>query len=138
MRFRFAVTVLALVVGGGVLGAGQPSPDFVAEKMTVARMHNLGLKLEEWRLEKNGEAPNSLDVLRKRFGLSKELTQDGWGRELYFYLSSQHCVIASFGKDGLPDAQSSPAGGTLTTPKHDADIVWIDGEWAQTPYGIGR
>lgn len=134
-------TSFGIVVSLWVLGMSrgvEQTSDLRAEKLTVARIHDLGLRIEEYGLESNGRSPRSLDALKEMFELPQERFEDGWGRALYFFATESQCMLVSFGRNGKPDPQVAPPGGSVPYRDHDADIVWINGEWAQTPFGIGR
>ena len=66
-------------------------------------------------------------------------TVDGWGRPFGYYSSGDDYALLSYGRDGLPDLHASalPSGYTCQLDL-DADIVILNGEWAQFPAGLGR
>ena len=142
MRFaRNSRTVgFCLVVAFGlatISGGSGPPPDLDAQRLTHARIFTLGTRIWEHGLEHDSGTSPSIRALKERFDLSDEMFEDGWGNELYFFRSDSQYVLVSFGRDGKPDrGQVSNPGGPTPERNYDADIVWISGEWAQTPWGM--
>lgn len=134
--FSCACGFLVSIVASAAVLAAKPSHDFMAEKMTVARIRRVAMYIETYRLEHNEKGPSSLENLRGLYGFPEDHLRDGWGREFFFYTTGANCVIASFGRDGRPGRQTSLPGGPTPQRDYDSDIVWISGEWAQTPWGI--
>jgi hypothetical protein len=82
------------------------------------------------------EEPFASDYGGKAGGVKDTYAKDGWGRPLYYYSNSRTYVLASFGRDGLPDAQRSVPGRSMTEIDFDSDMVWVGDGFAQTPRRI--
>ncbi len=135
MRHSVILCVSILFGCGGISSGNSIPEDFRKQKVTVARIADIGLRIADWKLQELGDVPVA-SVLRERLKLPSERFTDGWGNELYFFSTGTHCVIVSFGRNGAPDSQVSEPGKPTPARNYDADIVWIDGEWAQLPWGL--
>lgn len=118
------------------------SPDFAAQKVTCFRIYMGRANVDAFKSSFPGrKLPSALRALDQELeGVDPQGAKwlDGWGRPLTFFVTHDgHYVIASFGKDGLPQGQATVPGGNTAEMNWDADIVLIDGDWAQVPGGVG-
>lgn len=142
------LTILCLIVGSVAVGgafrfassrsaASDKHPDFGAQIETVGRMRAVVLHIRLYD-EQHSRPPASLDELCNELGCSGELIRDGWERPFYYYASMDSYILISFGKDGMPDVQSSPPGGFTEERTYESDIVWLHDAWAQSPLDVDR
>jgi hypothetical protein len=82
--------------------------------------------------------PPSLNALVPSYLTGAHTFSDSWGRPLVYYATETHYILASYGKNGVPDGQLTKAGGFGPANNFDQDIVLIDGEWAQSPPNVDR
>lgn len=109
-------------------------------KKTIARIETIGSYLESHAGENEGLYPEGdLDALQELFDLDE--TEDVWGHELAYVLSSdhKHYRLVSAGADGIFDWDSrriaekaDPAGMRLRDRLED-DIIYADGGFVQMP-----
>ncbi len=135
MRHSAVFLLSAFLACGGMYSGDSIPEDFRKQKVTVARIAGLGLRIADWQLQELGDIP-VVSSLKENLNLPEERFHDGWGNELYFFSTGTHYVIVSFGRNGVPDSQVSEPGRPTSVRDYDADIVWIDGEWAQLPWGL--
>lgn len=109
--------------------------------VTMHHMFTLATGIEAYKMI-FGECPEDLNDLLETDQIfveperMSEYRLDGWGREFYFYSSGMKYILISFGGNGIPD-QRRTAEGYLSNSEHsDADIVFVDGEFAQFPVGF--
>ena len=114
------------------------NPGYKAQKLTVVSMICIVANVKLYADEHGGKFPTSLPLLRDMYKFPDRSLNDGWDRALYYYSTGDTYVLASFGQSGKPDAQESVAGGESLKNSYEADIVVINGEWAQSPFGVGR
>lgn len=117
-------------------------PDFNAQKATCGAILGAQANVEAFKSDFPGKKlPTTLSALHQVMGgvdPDGRLWLDGWGRPLVFFVTwDGNYVIASFGKDGVPQGQAATPGGATIDTDRDADIVMINGEWAQKPGGVG-
>ncbi len=126
------------------LGARARTEALNAQKRSIYHIRHLWSLIKRYKLE-HGKTPNSLDDLAPYYstpdGLGKYLL-DGWGRSFYYSATGSDFTLLCFGRDGVPTPPpvTWPGGRTGYTGcfDFDADIIMINGQWAQTPYGLGR
>jgi hypothetical protein len=115
-----------------------------AQIATVSKMKHLLLAIEVFH-DVNGYPPTRLSDLFLDDTIYKDPTSsaklylnDYWGRPFYYYCNGEDFVLASFGADGKPSPPTGCAGCVLEEHDPDADIVWLNQHWAQSPHGVGR
>jgi hypothetical protein len=114
-------------------------PELVRQIQTTARMHEVSVYISLYREDHPGEDPPNLAALTKAYSMPAATAVDAWNRPLYYYATGGRYVLISFGRSGVPRAQrSEPGAVSPMEPDWDENIVMIDGEWAQTPFGVGR
>jgi hypothetical protein len=121
------------------IGGDSRDPDLVRQIRTVAAMRQVEMYLSLYREDHPGENAPSFAALTRAYSMPPETAVDGWGRPLYYYATPESYVLVSFGRSDVPRAQrSTPGGVSPMAPDWDENIVMIDGEWAQTPFGVDR
>jgi hypothetical protein len=114
--------------------------DFEAQVATCMRIIAWSYTLQGERNKPGVRLPRSLEEFAVELGggYQPRAFLDGWGRRLIYYATSDgHWVIASFGRNGRAEGQTLGPGELTMDPDYDADIVMIDGDWAQRPRSIG-
>jgi hypothetical protein len=126
------------------LTAQKITVELTAQKITVARITQLCMVIRDFRT-REGRTPNNLDALvngETQYvvpAYAVELFVDGWGKRFFYHSTGESFVLASFGKNGIPESEGTQrAGGWSPQFYFDSDIVSIDGNWAQTPNGLPR
>jgi hypothetical protein len=104
---------------------------------TVSNMWMLNAVIQLYRQDHHA-SPARLDQLGMPYMKTPPTTKDGWGREFYYHAIGEKFVLASFGRNGIPESLQCAPGCFSGAVLYDADIVMIDGEWAQTPFGVDR
>ncbi len=118
-------------------------PDYQAQLITVSNIRLLRTAAEAYRIDQGKPVKHLTTLIKDERYLAqsdfvKKSIHDGWGRELYYYSNGETYVFMSFGRNGTPDPQISCGGCPTKTRDFDADIVWIDNHWAQSPLGIDQ
>ncbi len=107
-------------------------PDMIKQYQTAMNMVSLSRYIEFFQ-EENKIPPPSLRAVLREYGVDERLADDEWGRPFYYYASSNGFILASFGKSGQPRPQSVPPGYRSPVGDYDANIVMVNGDWAQRP-----
>jgi len=154
--FSFAISTILCALyenqsSGNVVDANAVNADtsikeenYKAQKTTVDHIKTINLLVDFYK-SKEGHTPDNLTSFITseepyiKPEASDKMFSDGWGNRLHYYSTGDSYVIASFGRDGVPDAGGSQAaGGWSAFLDFDADIVAINGDWAQSPDNISR
>jgi hypothetical protein len=139
-RLRSGSLALLVLAGGGFLVAGDVTParsDFRKQIGSVGAIQGVVLAIDTYR-EEHKTNPPSLSALVPSYMRDARALSDLWGRPLHYYASETHYVLASLGRNGVPDGQQAKAGGFGPANDFDQDIVLIDGVWAQSPPDVDR
>jgi hypothetical protein len=112
-------------------------PDFVKQIETVDRM-DLIQRLMTLYLKDHKSDPRSIDELMRVFDMPATAEVDGWGRPFFYYTNGHDFILASFGRSGVPQAQTADPGGVSTQRNFDTNLVMINDKWAQTPMDVDR
>lgn len=116
------------------------SDDRARQIQTMARMRQIHDYIVLYR-EDHGSDPASLEILARKYSAGREAAVDGWRRPFFYYTTGDGYVLASFGRSGIPTPQVSRPGEVAppgSSEDFEVDFVLINGEWAQSPYGVDR
>jgi len=143
-RTRLLIIVVTILFGVNtapqqVAGAQDSRDrDFVAQIASVAAMGNIVVVLNLYAADHGGHFPDNLQSLVGSYKFPDWSLRDGWKRPLYYYSTGTSYILISYGRSGQPDSQTSTAGGVSGEKEYEADIVLINGAWAQSPTGVDR
>ncbi len=157
MRISFKLIMFALVLGFtpaacdsgpqtslgaslSVTEAQTQADELRAQKTSIFNIYSLSKLIEHHKLE-HGQTPSKLEDLAPYLtsdGLY-EFMHDGWGRGIFYYSNSADYTLICFGHDAIPAHENNASpGGYSRHLDFDADIIMINGNWAQTPEGLDR
>jgi hypothetical protein len=129
---------LALALLTGAASAPDPRPrDFANQIVTVSNIDYIRLAINLYR-EGHGVPPPTLKTLQAAGSVKSEWLLDGWGRPIIYFTTGHSYLLLSLGRAGVPTSQQASPGGILAGVDYDANIVMIDGSWAQTPHDVDR
>jgi len=116
------------------------SDEALKQRGSQAELFFLAVRIAGWKSE-SGKWPPSLAAVCDKLEKPQECKmEDLWGRP-YYYRVTYHqdgYVLASFGKDGMPDRDAGSPGAFGSERDYDADIVVVSGAWAQSVEGLER
>ena len=147
----FTVSVsLVVCVGVGLAGSNysEISPeqtaanhegDQYAQKISVSNIVRIALVIKQF-MKNTGTVPIALIELTEgevpyiRPDVAKDLLLDGWGNAIYYTTNGTDFILVSHGRDGLPVSPDLRlTHGSSAHGDYDADMVMINGKWAQSP-----
>lgn len=115
----------------------------IEQKKTLSHLYYLTFAINAYK-EIYGENPGNIARLYKNEEFlidpdgTKEMMYDGWGREFYYYSSESKYLLISFGSNGMPDRQVEGLDSYSDLGDQNADIVFLNGHWIQSPIGLDR
>ena len=136
LAIAFAVGAVAILATAGAVGSpatkSQRPPDMIKQYQTAVNMGDVSSYITLF-LEEHKTLPPSLEAVLREYGVDTRLAYDEWGRPLFYYASPHGFVLVSFGRSGRPCSQSVPPGFGSAVGDYDANLVIVNGEWAQRP-----
>ena len=111
-----------------------------AQKITIYRMATLSDLIKSY-VREHERCPESLSAVGPYVTPEAlaDLILDGWGRPIRYYSSGTDYALVCYGFDGLASLhQTVSPGGYTHQLDFDADIVILNGNWAQSPAGLDR
>jgi len=129
------IVVGAVVMFGTSYASDDVPPDRKAQFITKANMNAVLSFLEAYEAE-HLQFPPDLRTLFVTYAIEEKWMLDGWSRPFYYFSTGRSYVLASFGKSGTPTPKSPEAKLHAAKGDFEADVVLVNGEWAQLPWNI--
>ena len=110
--WTFGAVSASLLLSWSAVISGSPNNGSRDQVATVGAIRCLLTAIESYQHDHPGVPPSIKSLVPDYLLRENPCPGDGWGKALQYYSSRGHYVIMSFGKNGVPDPQVSPLGGS--------------------------